>query len=419
MATAVLPNNKGRLINSINGIQGVAAGGQALANLQVGLRVHRQTYQCTAVNYTAPTVVLIGAGTYNATLTPTVTNGVITAVAITTAGSGMSNATYTSAGGGVQITDATGVGAQLSIVVSGGAVTSVAIVSGGTPGPISPSVMCGVVKQSVNGTIMRDITADQILRIAIANGYVPNFGELPIFYTEPWRKASRAAKITSWDLAGQSSFTTQFQIANGITTPGLAGSIEFDYGRNGPTVNGKFTPVLQPVTQHSYSQQLAVGQNSITTIPITSPILRMWILGATPGAIYQAEIDQDSQKPMESTYVQMAEMYAPYGFQTGDVYQGQNGNGNNGWGGSSGPGNTGVISSTYQQVATSTPNGPLNKAGFIAGNGVFPFDYAYISDPDQSIFNALRVANSLVVKLWSSVAQNCTIVVEALPGKYG
>ena len=66
-----------------------------------------------------------GAGTYNATLTATVTNGVITAVAITAAGSAMTNGTYTSAANQVKITDPTGIGAQSSVTIASGAVSAV------------------------------------------------------------------------------------------------------------------------------------------------------------------------------------------------------------------------------------------------------------------------------------------------------
>ena len=71
-----------------------------------------------------------GGGTYNATLTPVVTNGVITSVTITAAGSGMTAGTYTSAGGKFTITDPTGVGAQITVTIASGAVSAVAVNSG-------------------------------------------------------------------------------------------------------------------------------------------------------------------------------------------------------------------------------------------------------------------------------------------------
>jgi hypothetical protein len=183
------------------------------------------------------------------------------------------------------------------------------------------------------------------------------------------------------------------------------------------TTPGTFTPILQPVSHHAFSQNLSIGRNDIVTLPISNPIGRLWVLGSTPGNIYQCEVIADGTKVLEATYINMATIYGRYGFQIGSVYQGQNGNNNNGWGGGV-PQSGNAISATNALTPMTIPNGALSGAPWIAANGVFPFDFAFISDIDGRPWKALRIAQSLVVRLWSSATQAATIVMESYPGRY-
>lgn len=421
--------NQGRLINLVPGISGVAAGGNAVVNMDVNRRVHSVKLQTQAVNYTAPAIVLKGAGTYNATLTPTVVNGQITVVTITAAGSGMTNGIYTSAGGGVQITDATGIGAQLSVTVASGAVSAVTIVSGGTPGPISPSVALPSLRQYVNGINMRDIQPAFIMAICAARGYLPQYGELPLFYTEPWRNFLRDNELTSWDLTLQKTSQIQFGISSSLVNPGITGVSEFDNRRNQRTIKsandakklgvavGTKVAILQPVSQHQFTFPINAGLNIINTLPSTFPIEALWFLGSQPGNLYQIEIQADGAKRLEGTAAQISQMYADKGIFIGNTFSAPVAGG--GYGNGS-PGNTGVTSGTgpASQTPTSVPNGPLSGSAWLAQNGVFPFDMAFIADPDGRPWEALRVASSLIIRIWSNVAQNLTVIQEAYPGGF-
>src|SRR5665213_4033103 len=79
-----MPLNFGRTIQTIPGIQGVVAGGQAQVQINPNRRVFRMNYQCTGIAYVAPVLTLPASA--GATVQPTfnvvLTAGKITAVTI-------------------------------------------------------------------------------------------------------------------------------------------------------------------------------------------------------------------------------------------------------------------------------------------------------------------------------------------------
>jgi hypothetical protein len=391
--------NRGRLINIINGINGVSAGGAAVINLPVNQRYHRNTLQCTAVNYTGgnsanalftgtitgATTTTTGAGT-GATLNLTVVNGAITAVAVNAAGSGYA------VNDKLFPVDATGQGASINVAaVSSGAVSTVTLLSGGAPSPISPVAFFSSIQQLVNGINMRDISPQDILNIATANGILTNLGELPLYYTEPFFNVNQQNEIMSWDMFGQSTFTLKLNIAPGLVSPGLTGESEFDYLRNvRPGSNGGQIPFLQPVSQHSYGFNVVAGINRINTLPFDYPIRRLWINGTTPGNITGLIVYQDANKVFEvGTVQQMHQMYEDYGFQFG---------------------RPNYVNQTYATTATNVLKSQYNPIGY--------YDMAYLSDPDQRIYKALSCDNSFVLQVTSAIAQAITVTMETLPGAY-
>ena len=384
MATNVL--NKGRLINFINGITGVSPGGQAVVNMPVNSRYHRNVFQCKAVNYTGgtglTTTVLTGAGNDDLTVTPTVVNGVITAVAVVAGGTG-----YTT-GDTITINDATGQGFVGTVTAAAGVVTAVAVTSVGIATPISPRSFFTSVKFLVNGVNMRDITVDSIMRIAMASGYIPALGELPVFFTPPWRNVNQQNEVTSWDLFGQSTFQIQLGISPNVTSPSLVGIQEFDYMRNvRPDAKGNPVPFLQPTAQHQFSWPIVAGRNDINTLPFDFPISRMWLLGSNPGNISQVEVFQDGNKVAEYTLEQLKQAYTEYGFNFGQPnYVNQN------WA------TDDTLKAAYEQPVY--------------------FDAAFIADPDQRWWKALKCSNQMILRVYSDVAQTLTIVQETLPGSF-
>lgn len=387
--------NQGRLINFINGITGISAGSQAVVNMPVNQRYHRLVFQCTAVNYTGGTSLAVtkitGTGT-GATITPTIVNGAVTGGTITAGGSGWT------VGDTFTFTDATGVGfvGTVATVTGGppGALATFTVTSAGTPSAISVNQFMNSIKLLVNGINMRDISPQDVLRINFANGQAPKLGELAIFFTPPWRNVNQQNEVTSWDLYGQATFQIQIGVNTGLISPGLVGIQEFDYKRNvrpGDASQGedptKTYPFLQPTAQHSFTWPIVGGRNDINTLPFAFPISRMWLNGSTPGNISQVEVYQDSNKPFEATLQQLLQAYEEYGFQFGQ--------------------------SNYLNTNYSTSNS-------LKGQYEAPsyFDAAFISDPDQRWWKALKCVNSMILRVYSNIAQTLTIVQETMPGSF-
>jgi hypothetical protein len=381
--------NRGRLINFINGITGVSTGGNAVVNMPVNQRYHRNILQCVAINYTGGTGLAVtkitGSGT-GATVTPTIVNGVVTGVTVVAGGSGWNvGDTFTFA-------DATGTGfvGTVATVTGGppGALATATVTVGGTPSPISVASLIIGCKQIVNGVNMRDINPNFITMISQANGVNPELGQLSLEYSSPWFNVNQQNEATSWDTFGQSTFQIQLQISPNVQSPGIVGISEFDYLRNvRPGANGASVPFLNPVSQHSFTWPIVAGRNDINQLPFSYPIERLWLLGSTPGNITQVEVYQDGNKIAEMTLQQMRQAYDENGFQFGRAN----------W-----------FNVTYP--TSNTLKGQFEPPVY--------FDAAFISDPDQRWWKALACENSFVLRVYSAVAQNLTIVQEMLPGAF-
>ncbi len=380
-----MPLNYGRQIQTIPGIQGVTAGGQAQVQINPNRRVFRLNFQCTGIAYVAPVVTLpAAAGGTPATFTATVVNGVITAVAIATAGAGQTPGTYTAV-----VTDTITVvggtlnnsyGANITIVVAGGGTVTATptVVSGGTVGAVPIEIFFnGQILQTVGGVNMRDTNATQIKAAAYADGanQVWEVGQLTVYYVPPEQRFVERPETCVWDLWGQSVLQLQMPITANITSPGLVGDYEFDNDislRNTIIVGGVAQPVLQPVAQHAQTFTVPAGAAlfSITTVPfllspnVPLPILRLYFQESNPGHITQIEIDQDGNKIVQFTAAQIRQMYADYRFN------------------------------------------------------VNVFGAMFIADIDHRIIKALRCQQNLVVWVASSVTQQISIVRETLPGAY-
>jgi hypothetical protein len=386
--------NRGRQINFLTGITGVAAGGQAVINMPVNLRLHRIKLQCTGIYYSAP--VLTGTVLAAGAITATVVNGVITALTIVTSAITQANGTYP-----ITFTDPTGTGAAGTYTVVSDVITGTTLTSGGTVGPVPPAVFLNSVQHSVNGVIMRDIAPADILAIQNAqslasDAYLPRPGELPIYFTEPWRNINQNNEITSWDLFGQSTYQIKFGISTAMTSPGLVGTYEFDFQRNlrPQTVKGVTTqvPFLQVVRQHTFNIVLPSGRFDINYLPIDFPISRMWLSETGPGSIQQVELYQDKNKILEATAEQITENYGDYGIRVGLA-------------------NTTYTTTLAANALTGQPAGtftsPLNY-----------YDAAYIADPDQRIGKALQIANEMILRVYSVAPATLKVVIESLPGAY-
>ncbi len=430
-----MAKNLGRLRTTISGITGVSAGSVAVVNLPVNQRYHRLQLNCSGVNYTGgvaivPTIVTAGGFTNTTgTCRLNCVNGVPTSVTYVAGNSaGATTATVLS------VPDSTGMSSIiLTCTAAGTGVLGNATfaISGATAGPIQPATLITSLRLSVNGVVMRDISPAQILAIMTACGYFPQFGSLPIWFTEPTRNFLRDNELTSWDLFGQSTFQIQIGISANVTTPGLTGLMEFDYNRNARAGNAAQTaaaiaagaiakgapvgtpiPFAQPVSQHSFTIPISSGRFDITTLPHNKPISRLWLSGSSYGNLTQVEILQDGNLVYQASAQQMFEDASEYGYQLGNPYVAAAGGG--GYGG-------GVNGFATAQVATSIPNGVLSGSPWLYGAGggsLYPLDGAVIFDLDNRPWKALRVDNALVLRVYSNAAQNLTVIQETLPGAF-
>jgi hypothetical protein len=268
----------------------------------------------------------------------------------------------------------------------------------------NPQLPCAVsdvisgLKLVINGVSLRDISPADIIRIAIANGYYPALGELPIVFSEPFLGGSggqgnlEPPDQLSWDLVGQSSFEIQPSIVSGVTNPGIAGLVEYDFFRNQlppATPGGEPRYFLSPVTQHAYSVALSQGMTPVTTIPFSYPIRRIWLRGSSADQITQVEIIQDGNKVFEATISQLQQIYRQNLFNFGIV---------------------------PDYLATGYADGNSDIIAAIEEPSFF--DAAVIFDEDARFWDALNVAANWELRITSAVAQVLTAIVEYMPGAY-
>lgn len=387
------PNlNFGTVTDQLGGIQ--VGNGIVLINLDTDRRFHNLRLQVTCVNYTggAALAPVIVSGTAINTPSTDKVNLVVSAygIPITATWVGTAGTNYT-ANDKISVVDATGRGLVLNVTsVSGslGYPTALTVVSVGTPSAVNPGVVFGVTQLLVNGSPCGDITAQQELNRALFNFEPISYGQLPLFFTEPWRNFTRWPAITSWDMAGQSTFAIKLAINPGFQQVNCVGTYEYDFVRN--TVQGEIdqqtyqnalatgnapAPVLHIIARHIFTPTLNAGQNILTgqQIPFTWPILRMHLIGSTPGNLTQSILVTDS-------------LTAESGF-------------------------IGVQNNGGQLDQ-------LREVNIERGFNVTLYDYDYVADRSQRVADALKIASSLKWSIYSAIAQGLTVMQERLQSRY-
>lgn len=248
---------------------------------------------------------------------------------------------------------------------------------GGTPGTAtSPATVLSTLQLLVNGVKIWDIPPQEVMNINAATGITQQTGELTLAFTDPSRKFIRRDTLTSWDMVGQSTFEVNVGIGSAIVAPLLTGIFEFDYIRNvrSQAASGKTAaaavPFVQPVARHMYTFNLPSGTSLLNTLPISSPIARIWLRGSTVASITQLEVLQDNNKVLDASVAQINQAYGDYGFVMGGA-----------------SGSTG-------------------------------YDTAYIADPNGRPWLALKCQAELVLKVTTSAPITLYAVMETLPGSY-
>lgn len=163
----------------------------------------------------------------------------------------------------------------------------------------NPVDLLDYVRLIVNGVVMRDLSPAHIIGIAKLNGITPAAGELPLYFSEPWRASVVGEEATSWDLFGQSKCTLEMKWKAGLTALTCAVLASFDYGRN--AADGK--PFHAIVKQLAFTYNAPAGNYDVNTLPKSFPIQRV-LFSASAGTISQVEVTRDNEKVVELSSAQ-------------------------------------------------------------------------------------------------------------------
>jgi len=227
--------------------------------------------------------------------------------------------------------------------------------SGSTPAACVASTIIGEIRLIVGTKTIRKITAAQILAIAALNKITVPTGELPIFFSEPWRASVMGEEATSWDLTQipGTPFIIQIDMLTGTTNPGVVIVEHWDKLTN---VDQNKKPFLEIVYQSSLFKNVATGDQDITEIDIDHFIQR--ILFTAGSGITKALVVRDGETVHELTKTQNDDM--------------------------------------------------LNDHGLVGS----AFDYALVFDYTQQVTDALSIAKSLDVRVTSGGTQTLTALIE-------
>lgn len=113
----------------------------------------------------------------------------------------------------------------------------------------------------VNGVMIRDINVAELFVENAANGRAFVVGQIPIFFSEPWRASVMSEEATAWDLFGQVSFTAKIGISGAAVAPTLTGNYAYDFLRN---VDQAGKPALNIVKWIRDSFNLSLGTQTLT-----------------------------------------------------------------------------------------------------------------------------------------------------------
>jgi hypothetical protein len=232
------------------------------------------------------------------------------------------------------------------------------------------------------------------------------FGVLPMDFSCPWMRNLGNPEVNALDLTAEKSCVIQLTINAGITSPAVAGVSSWDY--NWTLVRGSDSKIYrapQPLMLRAYPGiALAAGQNDITNLPNSHPIDAVFILGSVPGNIYRLDLLNGSTRQLEVFSADAASVYGDYVDGFGDTFTAPVAGGG-----------FGQTTSTTNQQSQHTM---LADSPWLAADGIFPWDIAYLAAPDGRVKKSLNIAGTFDVRIYSSVAQTARLLLASFPGKF-
>lgn len=169
------------------------------------------------------------------------------------------------------------------------------------------------VRLTVNGILLVNLTAEQLIAIAKFNGKTPATGDIPLYFTEPWRKTVPGEESVGLDLSGQSSAVLEV-VFKSVTSPAITITDVYDNGHSVITsADGKTQVISYAVIKKLKTSFTATsGINDITIIPITLPIQRLHLIAGT-GTITNLEIVADGVKVYDQSKAENDAILADFG----------------------------------------------------------------------------------------------------------
>lgn len=167
-----------------------------------------------------------------------------------------------------------------------------------------PTTIISLVELVVNGVVMRSGAPATFINIAKTYKYTPSVGEIPIWFSEPFRnELPNSSEATSWDMFGQATFVIRLTFlapGGGVGIQSI--TADFDGKRNlKRDASGNMVPFLAILKQTDISIVAASGQNDVTTIPTAYPIQRIYT-DISANAISKVEFYGDNNvKILEGT----------------------------------------------------------------------------------------------------------------------
>lgn len=183
-----------------------------------------------------------------------------------------------------------------------------------------PTLIISSARLLVNGIVMRDLTPLQIIGIAKINGITPDTtnGELPFYFSEPWRASVLGEESTSWDLPNQSTkFTLEMTFLATAVAPACVVEAAFDYGRN--VEPGTNKPFLAIIKQLRFTKSNPAGAIDLTDLPMQFPIQRIH-LSVSAGTISYIQVFNDTETILEGLTAAWQDFYKDYKIVVGSNF---------------------------------------------------------------------------------------------------
>lgn len=158
-----------------------------------------------------------------------------------------------------------------------------------------------------DGVTIRSLSPSQIIKIAALNGITAAAGELPLYFSEPWRASVIGEESTSWPMYYNRKLTLQTTFAAGAVNPSQVVMASYDYARN--VSDGK--EFMAIVKQLNIQDQAPAGQYDFLLVPKVFPIQRVHF-SASAGNITSVTVYRNSDKLREGTTAQNSAFLKDY-----------------------------------------------------------------------------------------------------------